>query len=262
MVCSGRGRTATNSPGWTPRCGDWVVTPRRSKAVEINALWNNALCLYLEKWLREDSRRSGSGGRSRNRPPARVKGFNARLLECPRQGFLYDVVDGEGGDDPACRPNRVFCPFPPSSRPRPRTLGPVLGRGRKTACWGTPVGLRAAGPGGSRDYKSHYFGDPCDPATRPTIRAPSGPGLNWSIPGCLLKLHPDDHDGGPEKCERFRPHLGEACVGSISEVFDAEALLRRGLHRLRRGVWPRCYAVGSEIEFPFSETADVETGAS
>ena len=35
------------------KVGDWVVTPRRGKAVEINALWYNALCL-LEQWLREE----------------------------------------------------------------------------------------------------------------------------------------------------------------------------------------------------------------
>jgi glycogen debranching enzyme len=38
-----------------------------------------------------------------------------------------------------------------------------------------------------------------------------------------LKVHPDDRAGGRLKLEGFVPHLGEACVGSVSEVFDAEA---------------------------------------
>ena len=47
--------------GMDAKVGDWVVTPRRGKAVEINALWYNALCL-LERWLGEEGREPAAKG--------------------------------------------------------------------------------------------------------------------------------------------------------------------------------------------------------
>ena len=79
----------------------WVVTPRRGKAVEINALWYNALSLFAE-WLREEGdpmapQVDEAASRAR-------ESFNARFW-CEEGGYLYDVIDGEHGNDPACRPN-------------------------------------------------------------------------------------------------------------------------------------------------------------
>ena len=84
---------------------DWVVTPRRGKAVEINALWYNALRL-LEGWVRDGPapRRRGKYARYADRARA---AFNARFWY-EAGGYLFDVVDGEQGDDPACRPNQLF----------------------------------------------------------------------------------------------------------------------------------------------------------
>ena len=83
---------------------DWVVTPRRGKAVEINALWYNALCL-LADWLRESTRT-----RKPTSSPLMHKtrdSFNSRFWHAAG-GYLYDVVDGETGDDTAFRPNQLF----------------------------------------------------------------------------------------------------------------------------------------------------------
>src|SRR6266567_4573889 len=86
------------------KMGDWVVTPRRGKAVEINALWYNALCL-LDGWTRQHG---GADGLDLAGHAARAReSFNARFWY-EEGGYLYDVVDGERGDDPACRPNQVF----------------------------------------------------------------------------------------------------------------------------------------------------------
>ena len=87
------------------KVGDWVVTPRRGKAVEINALWYNALCL-LDGWVKQ------FGGEPaisawRTMPPRARESFNRRFWY-EEGGYLYDVVDGEAGDDAACRPNQVF----------------------------------------------------------------------------------------------------------------------------------------------------------
>ena len=80
------------------KVGDWVVTPRRGKAVEINALWYNALRL-LEGWLREHRRRRRGATHRANTPSERRESFNRRFWY-EDGGYLYDVVDGEDGDDP------------------------------------------------------------------------------------------------------------------------------------------------------------------
>ncbi|HEY2573913.1 MAG TPA: amylo-alpha-1,6-glucosidase, partial [Verrucomicrobiaceae bacterium] len=87
------------------KVGDWVVTPRRGKAVEINALWYNALCL-VSGWLREEGR--DEAAMSFDQAAARAReSFNHRFWSEER-GYLFDVVDGEQGDDAALRPNQVL----------------------------------------------------------------------------------------------------------------------------------------------------------
>ena len=86
--------------------GDWVVTPRRGKPVEINALWYNALrsAGRLARARRQRRPRARAARRWRR---ATRESFNRRFwFEDGR--YLYDVVDGEHGDDPACRPNQIF----------------------------------------------------------------------------------------------------------------------------------------------------------
>jgi predicted glycogen debranching enzyme len=198
------------------KVGDWVVTPRRGKAVEINALWYNALCL-LEGWVRkgQDSDRA----RLLNEQAALARAsFNQRFWNAA-DGFLFDVIDGEGGDDPACRPNQVLAislPHPILDRSRWQPVMDVVERQLVT-----PVGLRSLAPG-HPDYKSHYFGD---------LRARDAAyhqGTVWAwLIGPFLdawcKLHPGDRTGARSWLLGFVPHLGEACIGSISEVFDAVA---------------------------------------
>ncbi len=135
------------------KVGDWVVTPRRGKAVEINALWYNALKL-MEGWVGETRGAAAALPYARHAEAAR-QSFNARFWY-DEGGYLYDVVDGVNGDDPACRPNQLFAVSlrhpvldparweavvevvaqavadprrPPLARPRsPRLQGPLLRR--------------------------------------------------------------------------------------------------------------------------------------
>ncbi|HTD87902.1 MAG TPA: amylo-alpha-1,6-glucosidase, partial [Candidatus Binatia bacterium] len=89
------------------KIGDWVVTPRRGKAVEINALWYNALCL-LTGWLRETGDDAAAQPYEEHAERARAS-FNERFWFA-EGGYLYDVVDVDGGstDDPSLRPNQLF----------------------------------------------------------------------------------------------------------------------------------------------------------
>ena len=88
------------------KVGDLVVTPRRGKAVEINALWYNALRL-MQEWM-ECDRRDEKGAKRYCALADRVReSFNRRFWN-ERSEALFDVVDGEDGDDDAIRPNQLF----------------------------------------------------------------------------------------------------------------------------------------------------------
>jgi predicted glycogen debranching enzyme len=194
----------------------WVVTPRRGKAVEINALWYNALRL-LEGWLRDEAQADQANEISEQANRARTS-FSQRFWN-PNTNCLFDVIDGEHGDDPAVRPNQIFTfalkhPILDESR-----WGAVLEVVRDKLL--TPVGLRSL----SRehpDYKPRYFGD---------LRARDAAYHQGTVWGWLigpfidahLKVHPEDKAGARGYLNALLPHLDHACVGSISEIFDAEA---------------------------------------
>ena len=75
------------------KVGDWVVTPRRGKAVEINALWYNALRL-LQNWVHEE--KGGAAAKPYGEKAERVKcAFNRRFWYAPGN-YLYDVIDQRG----------------------------------------------------------------------------------------------------------------------------------------------------------------------
>ena len=84
----------------------------------------------------------------------------------------------------------------------------------------TPVGLRSLAPG-HPDYHPQYYGD---------LRARDAAyhqGTVWAwlvgpFIDAWLKVAPDEKGEAHEILDGFRPHLDEACVGSISEIFDAE----------------------------------------
>src|SRR5688572_7405862 len=198
------------------KVGDWVVTPRRGKAVEINALWYNALCL-LEGWLAEEGK---------NAEANKIKEHAERTRDCFNERFwnasqkcLFDVLDGESGNDPAIRPNQIFSislTHPVLAR---EYWEPVLNVVREKLL--TPVGLRSLSRE-HRDYKAKYFGD---------LRARDAAYHQGTVWGWLIgpfidawiKVYPEKRGEARKFLEGFVPHLNEGCVGSISEVFDAEA---------------------------------------
>jgi predicted glycogen debranching enzyme len=193
----------------------WVVTPRRGKAVELNALFYNALRL-MERWLREenDNQRAGEMAQHSQRV---YENFNRRFWN-PRTGCLFDVVDGESGDDPAIRPNMVFSISLPHAVLDPGRWRSVLDVAQRLLV--TPVGLRSLAPG-HPDYKPTYDGD---------LRARDAAyhqGTVWAwlagpFADAWLKVNPGDQAGIEHLIEGFDAHLGEACIGSVSEIFDAQ----------------------------------------
>jgi predicted glycogen debranching enzyme len=198
------------------KVGDWVVTPRRGKAVEINALWYNALRL-METWVAQELGKAAAAPLADHAQRA-GRSFNERFWYSEGH-YLYDVIDGENGDDSACRPNQLFAislPHPVLAQPRWEA---VITRVRDELL--TPVGLRSLAPG-HPDYKAKYYGD---------LRARDAAYHQGTVWGWLigpfidawLRIHPDDKPGARKLLRGFVEHLGEAGVGSISEVFDAES---------------------------------------
>jgi len=212
------------------KVGDWVVTPRRGKAVEINALWYNALRLlggWQRAWLAGEIERGQTLAATADWQPDALDAHAERCRQSFAErfwyepgGHLYDVVDGEDGrDDPAVRPNQLFTFSLRHAILAPERWPRVLQVVQEQLV--TPVGLRSLGPSHA-DYKARYFGD---------LRARDAAYHQGTVWGWLigpfvdawLKCHPADVAGARAWLEGYVPHLSEACVGSISEVFDAEA---------------------------------------
>jgi predicted glycogen debranching enzyme len=197
------------------KVGDWVVTPRRGKAVEINALWYNALRL-LERWSAAEGEEAYARQLELLAEQAR-RSFNERFWY-QEGGYLYDVVDGEQGDDAACRPNQLLAvslPFPVLDEGRWEQVVETV-RSRLL----TPVGLRTLAPG-HPEYKAIYTGD---------LRARDAayhqgtvwPWLIGPFVDAWLRLHPDQKDTARGFLAGLAEQLNQQCVGTLSEIFDAE----------------------------------------
>ncbi|HEV7732765.1 MAG TPA: amylo-alpha-1,6-glucosidase [Candidatus Binatia bacterium] len=196
----------------------WVVTPRRGKAVEINALWYNALRL-MERWLREDGA-VADADRMGARATQAQTAFNQRFW-CEDTGCLYDIVDCDGRDgitDAAVRPNQILA----VSLPHP-VLDPARWAAVMTVAHDrllTPQGLRSLAPG-HPDYRPSYDGD---------LRARDAAYHQGTVWGWLIgpfvdgwrRTWPDDHETLRHVVDALASHLGEAGLGTISEIFDAE----------------------------------------
>jgi predicted glycogen debranching enzyme len=194
---------------------DWVVTPRRGKAVEINALWYNALCL-LADWHRSVGR-GGDGARFEVAAARARESFNRRFWH-ERTGHLLDVVDGENGDDASCRPNQVIAislAHPVLAR---RYWQPVLRVVRDELL--TPFGLKTLSSK-HPDYRPKYYGDlrSRDAAYH---QGTVWPWLLGPFIDAWRRAFPDDNGAAAQFLAAFEAHLDDGCVGSISEIFDAE----------------------------------------
>lgn len=131
------------------KAGDWVVTPRIGKPVEVQALWINALRIaaaFNPRWVEAAK--------------AAIEAFNQRFFD-PERGCLYDVVDADhnpGAVDRALRPNQIFAvgglPYQVVEGQRARSIVDIV-----EARLLTPAGLRTLDPADPA-YQAHYEGGP------------------------------------------------------------------------------------------------------
>ena len=197
------------------KIGDFVVTPRTGKAVEIQALWYNALCVMADfagifgDWKDEKKYLDLAEKAKTN--------FN-RIFWNEAENCLFDVIDGENQDG-SVRPNQIFAVgLPHAILTDEEKARKVVEKVESELL--TPVGLRSLSPNDSR-YCPIYIGSPFDRDSsyhQGTVWA-------WLIGGFIdahRKVFPDDKQRVKEIIEGFKPHLLEAGLGQISEIFDAD----------------------------------------
>lgn len=197
------------------KVGDWVVTPRIGKPVEIQALWINAL-------------RIGAAWRPEWGALAdRAQASFLRRFPDPDSGGLVDVVDADGVPgriDRRLRPNQIFAvgglPFPLLSGPAARRVVDLV-----EARLLTPLGLRTLAPD-DPDYAGRYAGDRMqrDGAYH---RGTAWPWLTGPFVEAWLRVRGNAAEARAEAAARFlaplRAHLDTAGLGHVSEVADGDA---------------------------------------
>jgi len=200
------------------KVGDWVVTPRRGKPVEIQALWYNALCIM------EDlaSRFGDQAARKLYGRMAAVAhwSFN-RLFWNEKLGCLYDVVNG-GPPDPSIRPNQIFAVSLSHSMLRQDRARSVVEKVKRHLL--TPFGLRTLAPSDPQ-YHGRYTGGPMER---------DGAYHQGTVWPWLLGPFITAYVKANGRCEEARhqaeawlspleSHLAEAGLGHVSEIFEGDA---------------------------------------
>jgi predicted glycogen debranching enzyme len=200
------------------KVGDWVVTQRRGKPVEIQALWYNALCIMEDlanKFMDEAERK-----RYRHMAAVAQGSFN-RLFWNEKLGCLYDVING-GPPDPSIRPNQIFAvSLPHGMLPRDRARS-VVEKVEEHLL--TPFGLRSLAPSDPQ-YRGRYTGTPME------RDGAYHQGTVWAwLLGPFITAY-IKMNGGSKQAKRqaqawlspFESHLAEAGLGHISEIFEGDA---------------------------------------
>jgi predicted glycogen debranching enzyme len=197
------------------KVGDWVVTPRIGKPVEIQALWLNALAFAVK-----------SNPRWKDLLERGLRTFHERFWN-PQRSCLFDVIDVNhepGVNDPSLRPNQVFAvgglPLAILEGERARQVVASVER----HLW-TPAGLRSLAPQEPR-YVGHYAGG---------VRQRDGsyhqgtvwPWLMGAFVEAWLRTHGNDPTARQQARQRFlEPLLAGMHVagqGHISEIADGDA---------------------------------------
>ena len=192
------------------KVGDWVVTPRMGKPVEINALWYNALRImsaFATQLGKPDSFSTAAKA---------VERSFVRFVRADGQG-LYDVIDGPNGPDASVRPNQIFAvslPHSPLSAEDQRSVVRVCRRHLVTA-----FGLRSL-KRGDPAYRPRYGG---------TVRERDGGYHQGPVWGWLLgpfslavyRVH-GDAEAAVALLESMCDALKDQGVGTIGEIFDGD----------------------------------------
>ncbi len=198
------------------KVGDWVVTPRYGKPVEIQALWYNALRImkdFAEKFGEPEKAKNYHAMAALARTSFTQKFWNEKTY------CLFDVINGVERDE-SVRPNQIFAislSYSMLSNEQAKHVLAVIERDLLT-----PVGLRSLAPT-DQNYRGRYAGG---------ILERDGSyhqGTVWAwllgpFVSAYLKIH---GASGRVKAQQFlqslRGHLLGAGLGQIAEIFDGDA---------------------------------------
>jgi 4-alpha-glucanotransferase len=193
------------------RVGDWVVTPRIGKPVEINALWHNALVAmagFAEQIGNSPTPYDAAAEQART-------GFR-RFIRPDGLG-LFDVIDGPDGADATLRPNQLFAVSLPAS-----PLDANMQRRVLDQCGGVLVasyGLRSLAPQ-HPDYRGVYRGG----VVERDGAYHQGPVWAWLLGHWALAHYRVHGDAAAAQAwlEPVADHLCDAALGHVSEIFDGD----------------------------------------
>jgi predicted glycogen debranching enzyme len=213
------------------KIGDWVVTPRVGKPVEINALWFNALTAMahfaMELALDPSTYRDLA---------SRVRAAFGRFVN-PDNGALYDVIDGPQGNDAAVRPNQILAVSLPATPLDTATQRKVVAQCARELL--TSYGLRSLAPS-HPDYRPIYSGGVWerDGAYH------QGPVWAWLLGHYALAEHRvgGDPSTAQARLEPMRDHLFDAGLGTVSEIMDG------GAPHTPRGAPAQAWSVACTLE--------------
>lgn len=216
------------------RVGEWVVTPRHGKPVEINALWYNALCV-MEKLAAS----FGEDASPYHLLATKVKDSFCEKFWYEEGGYLYDVIDDKECDS-SLRPNQIYAvslPYTMLDREKARAVVDIVWKELYAK-----RGLRSLAPG-HPDYHPIYLG------ALSKRDAAYHQGTAWGfLMGGFITAYTKVNDHSPESIRQALKFLApvkeqfyEGGIGSISEIFDGDAP-----HHCR-GCYAQAWSVGEVL---------------
>lgn len=197
------------------RIGNWVVTPRMGKPVEIEALWYNVLKMFAELLTLNGQEDDAA---LVNLSAAKAKQSFDEKFWYAEGGYLYDVIDENDNPDACVRPNQLFAislPFALIEGEKAASVLQIV-----TEKLYTPVGLRSLSPDDAR-YIGIYAGDPY----KRDSSYHQGTVWSWLLGPYIDALaktagrHSKEVKG---VIEAFKQHLKEACIGSVPEILNGD----------------------------------------
>ena len=213
------GEPGTQLTWMDAKVGDWVVTPRIGKPVELNALWYNVLRTLAAFLGPAGSRpaRDAAAADSYAAQAERARAAFRRRFIRPGARYLADVVDGPQGDDLAVRPNQIFAvslPYPLLEGAEAAAVVDAVGESLLAS-----YGLRSLSPDNPA-YHGDYGGD----QRQRDGAYHQGPVWGWlagAYAEAYYRVHGDAR-AARALLEPFEDHLRDAGLGSISEIFAGD----------------------------------------
>ena len=199
------------------RIGDWVVTPRMGRPIEIQALWYNALYIFSELL-------SLNKEENANEYLSRASGTKEtvnKLFWHNEGGYLFDNINENNQPDATLRPNQLFAISLPWSLIDDKEKAQSILNVIESQLY-TPIGLRSL-PQDHPNYIPHYGGNQWhrDAAYH------QGTVWSWLLGAYIDAIIRFDSINGKQKAREvihlFRYHMNEGCIGSVSEIFDGDA---------------------------------------